>query len=271
MADLLKAPSDGVIVFVPDKDGSRCPVFLPNNPPRVDHRLLASDMLVWQVLRDRVPVEFARSVGIDSHHAQYWVISSPNVDYIPEPIMGPRTVVACLDGCYAADDRTQWPQFYVHGEEWLAAMPRPQPNKYKRGYWLQHTLCLEDTEHVNAGVVAVDLRKVKQTIFGHVLQHHLAVFNTARHYAQTVEKDVMSGWRRRCLALHLVPLENLRGRIESFALPWKDLVLAFAEWQCNILDLHALMGMETPWPGNASHSVFGMDSLTFHTSRTSPT
>ncbi|KIY52363.1 hypothetical protein FISHEDRAFT_56093 [Fistulina hepatica ATCC 64428] len=238
-----------IISRVPSPNGQPVPTFHRHHAARRQGQLLGDDMLVWHRMdvqvrwedlhrNDPVPGGASGSLARDSH---YWVVSSPNVDFIPEPLLGKRFVMARLDGRFAADDRTQWPQFFVEGVEWMATMPRPQRDQRAPGYWLHHTLRLQDTDVVDAGVVPIELRKVKYTVFRNLLQHHDVIMKTVRKYVKLYLNNPVTGHPHRVLASFVTSACNVRARLESVAMPWKDLVLVWAEWQCDLLDIHAFI------------------------------
>ncbi|KAF6743018.1 hypothetical protein DFP72DRAFT_829181, partial [Ephemerocybe angulata] len=57
----------------------------------------------------------------------YWVISSPNINWIPRPPSGFCEVHAFADGHYGYDDRALFPQFYASGFEYYSCIPRRCP------------------------------------------------------------------------------------------------------------------------------------------------
>lgn len=54
----------------------------------------------------------------------YWVISSPNAEWIPEVKWGARSVFRRADGRFGYEDRTLWPQYYADRFETMCCIPR---------------------------------------------------------------------------------------------------------------------------------------------------
>ncbi|KAH6910556.1 hypothetical protein BKA70DRAFT_1424217 [Coprinopsis sp. MPI-PUGE-AT-0042] len=90
---------------------------------------LATDAMVLNVLDIVVqPGELISATGIvhkmDSTARQYWVVTSPNMTFIPFVVIGERHVKARSNGLYGFEDRTQHPQYYVDGFQWMCCIPR---------------------------------------------------------------------------------------------------------------------------------------------------
>ena len=75
-----------------------------------------------------------------------WVVTSPNADWIPQPIIGPVSVQFREDGRFGVEDPIQWPQVHCQKFAHFAAILR-QPldmNDYRQPIW--RTVTLQDFE-----------------------------------------------------------------------------------------------------------------------------
>ena len=66
-----------------------------------------------------------------------YYITSPNVDFIPEPLVGRVVVAMRADYRYGPPDPIQWPQVLSENYEYLCAIPRQVPPSDPRApIWL---------------------------------------------------------------------------------------------------------------------------------------
>lgn len=71
-----------------------------------------------------------------------YVITSPNVNYIPSPVYGSIKVTMKTDGKFGREDPLQWPQIYSPDRDvcWLACIPRAGSPQRCAGLWTALTL-----------------------------------------------------------------------------------------------------------------------------------
>ncbi|KAI0359020.1 hypothetical protein OH77DRAFT_1518275 [Trametes cingulata] len=77
-----------------------------------------------------------------------WVITSPNMKFVPAPPVGVVDVILRADYRYGIVDPTQWPQIYSPGHEYLCAIPRyvAPPHRLSPLWWTPHEQT--DFEHI---------------------------------------------------------------------------------------------------------------------------
>ncbi|EAU81264.2 hypothetical protein CC1G_12818 [Coprinopsis cinerea okayama7 len=92
---------------------------------------IGTDAVVYHVLEKPVKEdEYLTRVGQVKVYEDgrtlvfYWVITTPNMYYIPFLPQPPLEARARRNGRYGELDRTQHPQYYVHGFVWACCIPR---------------------------------------------------------------------------------------------------------------------------------------------------
>ena len=64
-------------------------------------------------------------VGVAGGEAEgFWVVSSPNAEWVPGVMFGVREVFQRADGRFGWEDRTLWPQFYSFGFHYICCIPQ---------------------------------------------------------------------------------------------------------------------------------------------------
>ncbi|KAF9442851.1 hypothetical protein P691DRAFT_680688 [Macrolepiota fuliginosa MF-IS2] len=85
------------------------------------------------------------------------VISTPNVDYLPNVNLGRQVISMCVDGRWGAEDWAQWPQWYFDGQDHFAyILRRPAPQDLKthplrRLWWNMEETDFSHDPALNAG------------------------------------------------------------------------------------------------------------------------
>ncbi|KIY48154.1 hypothetical protein FISHEDRAFT_59156, partial [Fistulina hepatica ATCC 64428] len=156
--------------------------------------------------------------GDESRETYYWVVTSPNMPYTPEPVLGDRAVQARLDGRFGPDDCSQWPQFFVDGQQWVSLIPRPIHDPARPGYWLFQPLQWEDTYAAASGRVISprqDLRTIKHHVFKRVHDHHYDVMATLYEYCEKHTPDPSSDFARYTVASFVVLLQHACDNVDN--------------------------------------------------------
>lgn len=65
----------------------------------------------------------------DNSRRHYWVVTSPNVPYIPKTILGPRVIRVRKDGRYGLEDRVQHPSIMPPNSSMFVAYVAVPPMK----------------------------------------------------------------------------------------------------------------------------------------------
>lgn len=68
----------------------------------------------------------ARVLAVLDHAigGKYWVVSSPNAEWVPELRLGARGIYQRADGRFGFKDRSLWPQHYASRFEYICCIPR---------------------------------------------------------------------------------------------------------------------------------------------------
>ena len=106
----------------------------------LDCEFLAMDAYCWDVKDHKVRTrEVVSEAGINTfiEHPDkgdppaWWVITTPNVGYIPMAPIGICHIQAKADGRFGLDNHTLHPQMYVQNFEYICCIPRHnQSHKY---------------------------------------------------------------------------------------------------------------------------------------------
>jgi hypothetical protein len=193
---------------------------------------LATDANVLSVLDIVVEDgEIGSATGIakrpQSKERTFWVVTSPNAEYIPFVVIGIRHVKARRDGRYGLDDRTQHPQYFTEDFYWMCCIPRAVEDRP----YLRWTPTYEDCTIV---VPHTQLRVLDPLI--------LCEFASYRdHYSDEVVMHFATHRRNSHLASISAHMTQLFERLGSVPMVFKHIVFYVAEFQAACLDIHAWM------------------------------
>lgn len=83
------------------------------------------------------PITFKDGLAGASTTDDRWVVTSPNVDFVPQPALGVRTVGFCEDQRFGHEDPIQWPQIFATEYRHLTVvLRRPEdPNDPRSIMW----------------------------------------------------------------------------------------------------------------------------------------
>ncbi|KAI0648135.1 hypothetical protein C8Q79DRAFT_555655 [Trametes meyenii] len=159
-----------------------------------------------------------------------WLITSPNMEYVPAPSLGLKEVVLRDDYRYGEVDPIQWPQLYSEGYEFLCAIPRPLPGTHRLGplWWTPNQA--EDFELLSGSIVKC---------LGLLKQHCLdPLSNLVDQLSERVR--ILLDKRSDVVEERLVQLEvamrNARDRLRIFPCTFRDVLL-----QVRMVQRHWLM------------------------------
>ncbi|KAI6015821.1 hypothetical protein BKA83DRAFT_4060751 [Pisolithus microcarpus] len=159
------------------------------------------------------------------------IITSPNVDYVPEPfIFEEEDMCCCADGRFGVVDCFQWPQMHERQYEYSVCIPRKGSIPTLHSAW--YTPTLDDFVIPTGTQFAVGtLHATKVTAFSGALQTLRSRRHTLRD--RPVGQDALRVLI--CLAEHEVM------RLQHHPLPFRDLIVFVAQLQRKLLDIHALL------------------------------
>lgn len=201
-----------------------------------DHEYSATDALCWDVLDRRVRSgEVLSEAGINTYiehpdkkdPSHWWGITTPNGGYIPTATIGVRQLQARADGHFGLDDRTLHPQMYVRGFEYICCIPKRDESR--RMLWWTPTLA--DCPMVPNSPFSIIIRVLKPSL----LQGYKELRDK---YVGLIGKR--EGRERSPLAgLLVTTMCQCLDKLRSFGMTYKEIVLAVAEFQQAVLDIHA--------------------------------
>ncbi|KIY50101.1 hypothetical protein FISHEDRAFT_72032 [Fistulina hepatica ATCC 64428] len=192
---------------------------------------------------DKEDVELGGSSIDKSISQHFWVISTPNYPVIFEPLLGDRRVCARQDGRFGPDDRSQWPQLHIEGQEWVACIPRPVTDPKLSTHWLSYTLKQRDTIVCDLGRVQTTgsaFRQLNPIIFQGMKTCHDRILARIEMFVQKGAGNPLPLYYRATLASFIQPARFAMEYLDKKARVWKDLVLGWANWQRQVLDLHGM-------------------------------
>ncbi|EDR08573.1 uncharacterized protein LACBIDRAFT_326715 [Laccaria bicolor S238N-H82] len=201
-----------------------------------DHEFCTTDAYCWNVLDRQVRMrEVMSEAGINTfiEHPDkgdppsWWVITTPNAGYILTAPIGIRHIQAKVDGHFGLDDRTLHPQMYIKSSEYICCIPICDQSRHML-WWTPNP---EDCPIIPNSPFSVTI---------HVLKPELL-----NGYKDLCNKYV--GLIGKCEGRDCSPLAGLLvtamcqalNRLRSFGMTYKEILLAIAEFQRAVLDIHA--------------------------------
>ena len=162
----------------------------------------------------------------------FWVITSPNCTTIPMPILGVRTVKARRDGCYALDDCTQHPQYYVSGFEYICCIPRrpDDPNDPLSIMWFMPSYA--DVSLVPGCAFEVFIYTLNKNWLKALASCRDEAIRRSRAYKR-------AKGHKELLSILIAAACHCYSKLEGTGMSLKEVVLAVAEFQQAILDVFA--------------------------------
>lgn len=201
-----------------------------------DGEFCATDAYCWAVLDRQVRTrEVASEAGINTfiEHPDkgdppsWWVITTPNAGYIPTAPIGIRHIQAKADGRFGLDDRTLHPQMYVKGFEYICCIPIRDQSRHML-WW---TPTLDDCPMVPNSPFSVIIRVLKPEL--------LKGYKDLRDkYVGLIGKREGRD-RSPLVGLLVTAMCQALDRLRSFGMTYKEILLAVAEFQRAVLDIHA--------------------------------
>lgn len=196
----------------------------------------ATDALCWDVIDRRVRSgEVISEAGINTYiehpdqkdPSHWWVITTPNAGHVPTAPIGIRQLQARADGRFGLDDRTLHPQMYVLGFEYICCIPRKDESR--RMLWWTPTLA--DCPVVPNSPFSITIRVLKPKL----LQGYKELRDK---YVGLIGKR--EGRDRSPLAgLLVTTMCQCLDKLRSIGMTYKEILLAVAEFQRAVLDIHA--------------------------------
>lgn len=201
-----------------------------------DPEYSATDAICWDVINRRVRTgEVMSEAGINTYiehpdkkdPSHWWVITTGNGGYIPTAPIGVRQIQARADGRFGLDDRTLHPQMYVRGFEYICCIPKRDESR--RMLWWTPTMA--DCPAVPNCPFSIAIRVLKPNL----LQGYKEVRDK---YVGLIGKR--EGPHRSPLAgLLVTTMCQCLDKLRSFGMTYKEILLAVAEFQRAVLDIHA--------------------------------
>ena len=201
-----------------------------------EREFLATDAYCWDVIDRKVRTrEVVSEAGINAfiEHPDkgdppaWWVITTPNAGYIPTAPIGIRHIQAKADGRFGLDDRTLHPQMYVQSFEYICCIPRRDESRHML-WW---TPTLDDCPMVHNSPFSVTIRVLKPNLLN-------GYKDLRDKYVGLIAKR--EGRDRSPLAgLLVTAMCQALDRLRSFGMTYKEILLAVAEFQRAVLDIHA--------------------------------
>ncbi|KAL4076806.1 hypothetical protein V8B97DRAFT_2022084 [Scleroderma yunnanense] len=160
-----------------------------------------------------------------------WVVTSPNVDFVPEPyIFEDEDLQPCADGCFGLVDCSQWPQLYNKEYQYSICIPQKDSIHSLAVAWYDLT---QDNFIAPTGPKSVvgTLQDAKVKEFEQLLwllcnrHHHLQ--------GQTAAKEILS--------VQMSSAQNEVMCLWHHPLVFRDLVIFIVQLQHTLLDIHALL------------------------------
>jgi len=220
-----------------------------------DREFLTTDAYCWDIIDRQVQSrEVVSEAGINTFikhpdrcdPTYWWVITSLNAGYIPTAPIGTRQIQAKADGHFGLDDRTLHPQMYVKGFEYICCIPKH--NESRCMLWWTPTL--------------TDCPVVPNSPFSVII--HVLKPGLLKGYKDLCDKYVgligkREGRNRSPLTgLLVTPMCQALDRLRSFGMTYKEILLAVAEFQRSVLDIHAWIDYVEVY---SPHQYPGPDSL----------
>jgi hypothetical protein len=173
--------------------------------------------------------EVYRAAGGAPH---YWVITSPNSNIIPKPVMGIRTIRAMKDGRFGMEDRTLHPQYYIAGFEYFCCIPRRPRN-------LDHPLAIMWFTPMETDVSL--LPGVAFDVFIYTLNKvHMDGFRSAiDELVRRARQFEKSKGHAEMLSILETAVCHCYTKLEGTGMVLKEIVLSVAELQRLCLDMYA--------------------------------
>ncbi|RDB15399.1 hypothetical protein Hypma_004551 [Hypsizygus marmoreus] len=201
---------------------------------------LASDAKMYCVIPRQVYTLNATSgianitsqVGAGSD--QYWIITTPNANYIPEAVLGRRPVRARKDGRYGLQDRTIHPQYYAASFEYICCIPRHPEDPKDPLQLMWFTPQASDTDLVKGMAFDVNLRKLNEYHLNALRKYRDMCIDLCRQYEKHKGHAELIGLLESTMC-------HCFNKLASTAMTFKQLTLAVAELQRIMLDIHAII------------------------------
>ncbi|RDB16352.1 hypothetical protein Hypma_002981 [Hypsizygus marmoreus] len=200
---------------------------------------LATDANVITVLHKPVrTLEVKSSAGSNWYKSDegvlhYWVVTTPNIGFLPKTIVGDHVVKARKDGQYGLEDRTLHLQYYSTYFEYICCIPRHPPPESKdpiHGMWW--TPGPGDIDLIEGSAFDV--------LIGVLKKEHLNALRKFRdgYMVESREYQEVKGHNSLCALLEMT-MRHCFSKLANSGMTLKEIVLAVAEFQWACLDLHA--------------------------------
>ena len=199
-----------------------------------DPEYKATDALCWDITDRRVRSgEVLSEAGINTYiehpdkrdPSYWWVITTPNAGYIPTAPIGIRTLQARADGRFGLDDRTLHPQMYVRGFEYICCIPKRDHSR--RMLWWTPTLA--DCPIVSNCPFSITIRVLKPKLlqgYKELRDKYVGLIG------KRSDRSALSG-------LLVTTMCQTLDKLQSIGMTYKEILLAVAEFQRAVLDIHA--------------------------------
>ncbi|KAJ2911998.1 hypothetical protein MD484_g8421, partial [Candolleomyces efflorescens] len=210
------------------------PVLEPNEASGQASLYGAGDALSYYVLDHQLPPsEFLfEGTKLPSKYANsptFWLVTSPNMDFIPEVPAGQRRIRARRDGRFGLDDRTLHPQFMYHGFDYMACIPR-RCESLKLLWWTPTT---DDAPSVEGNTIAYQIRVLSPLRVRELRE----IEEECRKRGFGV---LASNPSATMLSLLIVHAEQCLQRLETYGITFQSILETVADFQRTCLDIIAL-------------------------------
>ena len=150
-----------------------------------------------------------------------WVITSPNMDFVPAPSVGQIEVVLREDYRYGVADPTVWPQTFSPGFEYVAAIVRKSPDVPERFAALWSSPTRDDFTLIEGSVI-----KCLGLLHSRYLK---PLFDLVDELCDLVVSHPMNSDPR--LASLEIAMRHARDRLIHFPCTWRDVCIQVRECQ----------------------------------------
>lgn len=169
----------------------------------------------------------SHSSGDDS--SGEWLVTTPNMTFIPTPPIGIREVRARRNGKYALDDRMLHPQFTCKDFDWMVCIPRPC-EALADYYWVPVP---DDAPTLDGFVLQTDARCLKPSVLKKLRDMHSETSKIG--FEALNDKPNVT-----IISSLILSAELILERLASFPMNFGQLLVAISDFQRACLDVRGL-------------------------------